>query len=92
MNWPLIWPDKLLNELARQYVRATSAGLGTAFTLALNRLEARLTTDPLTDTESRGGDVRVIMDAPVTLYYRIESAPPPRVTVLGVRFARPRGR
>lgn len=46
MNWSLVRPDRMLNELARQYVRAKHAGLGTAFAQALNRLKGRLATDP----------------------------------------------
>lgn len=91
MNWTLIWPDNLLNELARQYVRAKFAGQGTAFTHAVHRLETRLCTDPFADTESRGGNVRVIFEAPVTVYFRVDRAQS-RVTVHGIIFTRPRTR
>jgi hypothetical protein len=73
MNFEVVWPDAMINSLARQYVRARLAGFGSAFTLAIHRAEQRLADDPFTDTESRDSTYRLIIEPPVTLYYRIES-------------------
>jgi hypothetical protein len=90
MNYTVAWPDAIINELARQYVLARHAGFRTAFTQAVHRAEQRLSDDPFKDTESRGATSRVLIEPPVTVYYRIE---PDRrqVTIIDVLFARPRG-
>ena len=67
MNYAVIWPDVMINELAHQYILAHYAGFGTAFSDAVERIERRLARDPFADTESRGSDFRVIIESPVTL-------------------------
>jgi hypothetical protein len=91
MNFEVVWPDAMINSLARQYVRARHAGFGSAFAQAIHRAEHRLANDPISDTESRDSTYRVIIEPPVTLYYRIESGRS-QVTIIGVYFAAPRGR
>jgi hypothetical protein len=91
MNFSLVWPDAMINELARQYVLARHAGFGTALAQAIHRADQQLSEDPLKDTESRGATSRILIEPPVTLYFRIEPDRP-QVTILDVLFARPRGR
>lgn len=91
MNFTVIWPEAMINELARQYLRAYRAGSGTAFTEAVDRVEGRLASDPFADTESRGSDIRVIIETPVTVYFRVEAGQA-RVTIIDLLFARPRPR
>ena len=91
MNYTVIYPDAMIDELTRQYVLAYAAGFGTAFTEAIHRIDTRLADDPLEDTESRAGNLRVAIESPIAVYFRIESGAP-RVTILGIRFTRPRAR
>jgi hypothetical protein len=91
MNDAVIWPDAMINALALQYVEARSAGFGTAFTRAIQRIEERLSSDPLEDTESRGEGIRVIFESPATVYFRIENDGY-HVTILHLLFVRPRVR
>jgi hypothetical protein len=91
MNFSVVWPDAMINSLAPQYVRARHSGFGSAFAQAIHRAEQRLANDPISNTESRDSTYRVIIEPPVTLYYRIDSDRS-QVTIIGVYFAEPRTR
>ena len=91
MNYRLVWPIPMLTRLEEEYRRARDAGLANAFTGGIHRIEQALTADPLACGESRGGTIRIVIDAPMAVWYEANHALM-SVTIHGVRCYPPRPR
>jgi hypothetical protein len=88
MNFQLLWPTAMLERLEQQYLRSRSLARGTDFSLALGRIEQHLANDPIACGESRDGTIRLVIDAPVTVWFEVDVVAK-TVLIHDVRFFSP---
>lgn len=81
------WTDEARDELADIWVAATVEER-TEIERAVLRADRLIVADPTGAGESRGGNARVVIVPPLTVWYRVERGP--RGLVFGVR--RPQSR
>ncbi len=81
------WDDASSDALADIWVVATPAERD-EIERAVLRANRLLAGDPENEGESRGGNARVLIVPPLTVWYRVQ--PGPQAVVFGVRHARPR--
>ena len=81
------WDDASSDALADIWVAATPEERD-EIERAVLRANRLLTDDPENEGESRGGNDRVLIVTPLTVWYRVR--PGPRAVVFNVRRARPR--
>jgi hypothetical protein len=89
MKYRIVWPVPMLDRLADEYRHAKAAGLASAFTAAVYRVEQSLAADPFACGESRGSTIRIVIDAPVAIWYEADQDLM-AVTIHDVRYRRPR--
>lgn len=81
------WEDVASDDLADIWVVATPEER-VEIERAVLRTNRLLAADPENEGESRGGNARVLIVPPLTVWYRVQ--PGPRAVVFGVRHTRPR--
>jgi len=81
MNYLVRWRRSARDQLATLWIQADDRN---AITDAANRIDRLLERDPLSCGESRAGDRRILIEAPLVVVYRVDE-PARRVTVLSVR-------
>ena len=81
------WEDVASDDLADIWVVATPEER-VEIERAVLRANRLLAVDPENEGESRGGNDRVLIVPPLTVWYRVR--PGPRAVVFYVRHARPR--
>lgn len=81
------WSDSAYDDLADIWVGAT-LDERTEIERAVLRANRVIGEDPTGAGESRGGNVRVVIAAPLTVWYRVQTGP--RGLVFGVRRPQPR--
>ena len=86
MNFRLVWPKAIQQQLGDEYLRARADGLADEFTEAVHRLEVSLAEDPIETSESRGGADRIAIDWPVVMWFRIDESNH-AVVVTGIAYA-----
>jgi hypothetical protein len=67
MNFRLVWPQAIQQQLGDEYLRARADGRADEFTEAVHRSEVSLSGDPVEASESRGGPDRIAIDWPVVM-------------------------
>ena len=70
MKHEVRWTDEADQQLAAIWMAATDRN---AITTAANQIESTLKRDPLTAGESRTEGDRILFDAPLVVYYRLDS-------------------
>jgi hypothetical protein len=86
MNFRLVWPHWVEEELGTEYLRARDHGLADEFTAAVHRLEVALAADPIESSESRDGLDRIALDWPVVMWFRVDE-PLHAIVITGIHFA-----
>jgi hypothetical protein len=84
---PVIWHDRALDQLADIWVRATPDERD-QIEAAVNRINAALRNRPDDQGESRGGNYRVIIREPLSVWFRVD--PSSTAHVVQVRMRRRR--
>jgi hypothetical protein len=85
VNVTVVWPESAQNQLAEQYLAARLDGRNAEFSQSVSEIEAKLARDPLILGESRSGSLRVVVELPAMILYRVDD-PSKLVTVAGVRY------
>jgi hypothetical protein len=80
MKWTVVWTKDAENELAKLWVDASDRD---TITSAGNAVDAWLSRDPYSNSESRDGSTRVMIPAPLAVAYDV-SAEDCMVTVWAV--------
>jgi len=86
MNFTVVWRWRATNILADAVVTALEAGHGSeGITAATARIDSLLRQNPATVGESRPGHERIVIDAPLTVYFEVHEDERV-VIVLSVRY------
>ncbi len=86
MTFTVVWRWQAINELAAATHRVLERGGGSsALTAAAARTDALLRRTPATAGESRSNQERVVIDAPLTVYFEVHEDERV-VIVLSVRY------
>ena len=86
MNFTVIWRRRATDNLADAVVVALESGRGSeAITAASARIDALLRNNPSDVGESRPNHERVVIDAPLTVYFEVNTEERV-VIVLSVRY------
>lgn len=71
MNYTVLWLPGAENELAAVWMASADRE---AVTTASAELDRRLTEDPETEGESRGGNKRITFEKPLAIYFDVDAA------------------
>lgn len=88
MNYTVRWEASALNELTTAWLTAPSTRRG-QITTAAARVDTLLKQNPYGCSESREADLRVVIESPLTITFRVEEASQ-RVSVVHVWTSRSR--
>jgi hypothetical protein len=80
MKYTVVWKPAVLQQLARIWNSATDRA---AVTAAADSIDAALIQDPLTKGEARTGPTRILVEAPLAVYFNV-SQPDRLVSVWAV--------
>ncbi len=89
MRFTVIWLADLEPALIDLYLRAKADGAADAVARATAEIDRRLTADPLRDGESRDGQVRILIELPLSVDYEL-AVDGRTVVVSAVRYHRRR--
>lgn len=70
MKFEVIWLRRALDELADLWSSARDRG---SITIAAQQMDRRLEVDPLSVGESRSGSLRILMERPLAIHYKVSS-------------------